>query len=127
MASQWTKIASKNKNLLLRVAKGSFKTAGQGVLKRTPIDTGKFKEHWVTAIGKPIISQGTMGAGLLPVANILKLGQAIFFTNSLPYNFRLEFGWSNQAPFGMVRITIADWQGIVDREVMKFRNIKVAA
>jgi len=119
MASQWQRLIKKPKQRLAKLPINTFKTVGKEVLKRSPVDTGKFKESWVAAIGAPIQSQGTTGAGLLPVANILKLGQSIFWTTSLPYNFRLEFGWSNQAPFGMVRITVANWQMIVDREVIK--------
>lgn len=35
-------------------------------------------------------------------------------SNSQPYAERVEFGWSTQAPEGMVRITVKEWGGIVD-------------
>ena len=90
------------------------------IIRLSPVDTGRFKENWLTAIGEANTSIDLpSGAGLTPIVKLLRLGDTIFFTNSLPYAFRLEFGWSNQAPRGMVRITVADWQGIVDREVQK--------
>lgn len=38
-----------------------------------------------------------------------KVGQTIYMTNSLPYSKRLEYGWSQQAPAGMVRLTVQDY------------------
>lgn len=120
MASQWTRIADSQKSKLLRVAKNSFSFAGKKIIRLSPVDTGRFKENWLTAIGQANTSIDLpSGFGLTPTVKLLRPGDTIFFTNSLPYAFRLEFGWSGQAPLGMVRITIVDWQGIVDREVKK--------
>jgi hypothetical protein len=120
MASQWTRIADSQKRKLLRVAKNSFSFAGKKIIRLSPVDTGRFKENWLTAIGEANTSIDLpSGFGLTSTVKLLRLGDTIFFTNSLPYAFRLEFGWSGQAPMGMVRITLADWQGIVDREVKK--------
>jgi len=120
VASQWTRIADSQKSKLLRVAKNSFSFAGKKIIRLSPVDTGRFKENWLTAIGQANTSIDLpSGFGLTPTVKLLRPGDTIFFTNSLPYAFRLEFGWSGQAPLGMVRITIVDWQGIVDREVKK--------
>lgn len=48
-------------------------------------------------------------------------GNTHFLSNNLPYAQRLEDGWSNQAPQGMIQLTVIKWQSIVDRSV---RNIK---
>lgn len=41
--------------------------------------------------------------------------QDIYIMNSLPYVRRIEYdGWSSQAPAGMVRITVAEFQTFVD-------------
>ena len=48
-------------------------------------------------------------------------GNSHFLANNLPYAQRLEEGWSNQAPQGMVQLTVIKWQSIVDRSV---QNIK---
>jgi hypothetical protein len=42
-----------------------------------------------------------------------KAGDTAYITNSLPYAIPLEFGHSQQAPGGMVRITVARFQQIV--------------
>lgn len=49
-------------------------------------------------------------------------GKVHFIQNSVPYIERLEDGWSRQAPNGMVSVTQAELQNIVDtaaREVNK--------
>lgn len=43
-----------------------------------------------------------------------KAGDRIYFVNYAPYIRRLEFGWSQQAPEGMVRVTILNAQAIAD-------------
>jgi hypothetical protein len=47
-------------------------------------------------------------------ANELTIGESIFFTNSLDYAKKLEFGGSRQAPTGMVRITVAQLPIIIN-------------
>lgn len=44
-------------------------------------------------------------------------GQSIFLTNSLPYALRLEYGWSSQAPVGMVRTTVTEYEQYLRRAV----------
>jgi hypothetical protein len=47
-----------------------------------------------------------------------ELGGVIYFTNSLPYAVRLENGWSQQAPAGMVKLAMASVPRAT-REAMK--------
>ncbi len=42
-----------------------------------------------------------------------QLGLVLYIVNNTPYAERLEYGWSKQAPNGMVRLTVAEFQGIV--------------
>lgn len=41
--------------------------------------------------------------------------------NPQPYAQRVETGWSTQAPQGMMRITIAEYVGILDKNAAKYR------
>lgn len=41
----------------------------------------------------------------------------VYIFSRLPYIERLEYGWSGQAPAGMVRITVVEWQDYVNRAV----------
>lgn len=92
------------------------------LVSKSPVDTGRFKANWV--IGNSFINTGIservsalpLGASDNYNANLIDRidikGQTIYLTNSLPYAQRLEYGWSKQAPGGMVRITLAEMQGI---------------
>lgn len=108
----------------------------QQVVLRTPVDTGRARANWNCAIGSapmapdPSVPVGaSQGASGTPnpenvgpatehaLAKInetiagLSLGQIVWLTNALPYILRLEYeAWSAQAPAGMVRITINEWQ-----------------
>ena len=48
-------------------------------------------------------------------------GNVHFIANNLPYAQRLEDGWSNQAPAGMVSLTVIKWQSIVNESVSGIR------
>lgn len=41
--------------------------------------------------------------------------------NNQPYAQRVETGWSTQAPQGMMRITIAEYTGIVSKQTARYR------
>ena len=44
----------------------------------------------------------------------LKAGGTFYISNNLPYIEALEYGHSTQAPSGMARITVANFQAMVD-------------
>lgn len=84
---------------------------------------GHFRANWQ-------YSEGAFPNGVLPVidksGNVslqrIRLGLAAvkkaygtihFIGNNLPYGPRLENGWSKQAPYGMVALTVKEFQGIV--------------
>ena len=78
---------------------------------------GRFKNNWQAGIGS--INTGTSrppdktGAGSMAAfsASIRawEPGQTIYLTNSLPYAYRLEHGWSKQTPNGMVRLSVQNF------------------
>jgi len=93
------------------------------VIKDTPVDTGRAKGNWQTALGAPAsgeIDRLGDGAALAEVRSVsAQFGgdKTIFLTNNLPYIRRLEYdGWSDQAPAGMVRKNVARIQSIVAKE-----------
>lgn len=122
MASLWKKIAKMQKEKLLRVVRGSTKQLARNIIGRTPIDTRDFIENWNTSINMPDRTIGRTNLGVNPIVNSIKLGQSLYFVNPRPYNIALEYGSSwRQAPQGMVRVSVADWQGIVLRETKKIK------
>jgi hypothetical protein len=86
------------------------------VILKTPVDTGRARGNWFVAIGAPSAAvngkpdktgQGALNAGSAVITGLTE-AQAIYLTNNLPYIGRLEAGSSQQAPAGMVAITIAE-------------------
>lgn len=93
------------------------------VIQKSPVKDGRFKSSWVVAINSiPSSDPGTIDKSGAPsfmrvdaaVLN-LKAGNMIAMTSSLSYSRRLEYGWSGQAPSGVVRITVAEFAGIVNQ------------
>ena len=90
------------------------------VIMATPVDKGRLRGNWQTTINSPAGAATTRddpsGAAALAeaMANLGSLADVVWFTNNLPYAERIEYeGWSRQAPEGMVRRHIAQWQRIV--------------
>lgn len=87
------------------------------IVLKTPVKSGMAQANWQIGIEKPApgviqfggnpsqASSAAITAGLKQVANI-KFGQTIYISNNLPYILRLENGWSNQAPAGMVQLSL---------------------
>ena len=71
---------------------------------RTPVDSGDARRNWK---GEGLYSE------TYTYFNDLK---------TIPYIRRLEYGWSPQAPNGMVRISAAEWPEIVKSMVDKYAS-----
>jgi len=92
--------------------------AGQGYVG------GRFRSNWQLTTGAPaageiedIESAGETLERLLLAAGDLSAGEVAYIVNNLPYAIPLEYGHSSQAPGGMVRITVADFQRIVEEAI----------
>jgi hypothetical protein len=82
---------------------------------------GHFRGNWQFAIGSPPEGElatidpsgaettATLGAAVADV----KMGDTGYIANNLPYANALEYGWSTQAPAGMVRITLGRFDAFV--------------
>lgn len=94
---------------------------GQGVLAAGKGYTGgRFRGNW--QIGFDAAPEGetdridksgaeTLAAGSAVLAQFRAANNSsIYFVNNVPYAVRLEFGYSTQAPRGMVRITAQEFQ-----------------
>lgn len=87
------------------------------VVLRSPVKTGHFRSSWQIGIEQ----EPTGNASGDPMSDAkaklstwkLRGQKTIFVTNNLPYAWRLEFGWSKQAPSGMARITVAEGYAIM--------------
>ena len=82
---------------------------------------GRLRGNWRTSVRDPdliaiarIDKNGTETAKEMTAAVRSAVGDdTIFMTNNLPYAQAVEFGWSQQAPTGMVRVAILGFQNAV--------------
>lgn len=80
-------------------------------VERSPIDSGAYRASWFISEGSPeykwVGRQPRSGSVLPPPSRPQKLStlfyRTFFVTNGAPYALRLEHGWSEQAPMGVVR------------------------
>lgn len=95
--------------LLLLVAETDY-----WLKERSPVLTGRFRASWTIALGQvdptvaPPVPKGGLATVAAPQIPAVAFGDVVYLANSLPYARRLEYGWSQQAPAGMVRITAAE-------------------
>lgn len=125
--TRWVEKAKGNVDKVLRE---TVVLASQQIVQRSPVDTGRFRANWQFSVGAPDMttSERVDPSGSLTIARILgqvagiKAGPTVYLTNSLPYAYRLEYeGWSDQAPNGMVRVTLAGLQAAVNDYVSRLK------
>lgn len=94
-----------------------------------PVDTGRFKGNFVVGVGalntKADYPPDKGGAAAIGRASTAlqgwKAGQTIWLTNSMPYARKLEYGWSQQAPGGMVRLTVQAYGKALKKAVAELK------
>lgn len=113
------------------------------VIMRTPVLTGRARANWVVGLNSvasapfsrldtdpgPVTSNGSGNSKsksrmLMKVktANVANT-KSYILTNNAVYAIRLEYGWSRkQAPAGMVRITIREFNRIAQRIAAEVKN-----
>jgi len=121
------KFRSKTKERTEKVFRGTALSLLGKVILRTPVDTGRLRGNWQVNIGKaptgttedtdqnggPTINKGGF------VIDGLQIGKSLFIVNNLEYAEDIENGGSNQAPAGMLKVTVAEYQDIVRQQTRK--------
>lgn len=92
---------------------------------------GRFRANWQYGDGS--IPSGTIAAvdpsGAATINNLSvgipseAAGKVHYLINRLPYGPRLENGWSRQAPYGMVHLTVIEFQAIVNAATASIKEI----
>lgn len=98
---------------------------GTTLIRLSPVDTGRFRGNWQFTIDSPASAsldnydkEGHQTiAELVGGVQSLTYGQTAYLVNNLIYAIPLEYGHSQQAPAGMVRITKENFQAIVEQVV----------
>lgn len=114
----------KSKEITNKVIRKVAFDMSNGIIQKTPVKTGRARMNWALGIGTPNTqTTDSVDPGGSAAANLILSGLAdydyesgnpIFITNSLPYIVPLENGHSTQAPNGMVKITVAEFQNYVE-------------
>lgn len=106
----------------------------QELIKLSPVDTGRFRSNWQITANEPantsLLSTDRVGTltqarNKLEIRNIMLGGGAvrsIYFSNMLIYANALEYGYSKQAPQGVVGITAARLSFIMNDAIRAIRK-----
>ncbi len=119
MADQWDGVDEWGDGVFLKQLQGATVGVSTQVAFRTPVKDGYLKASWNWGVGAPDPTLQEAGrdaiAYLRGQMKTFELGDIGYFTNPQPYAWPMELGGSAQAPSGMVRVSIANWQEINDK------------
>lgn len=124
--SKFVEKAKKNPEKVMRQVSIKLFSA---IIKASPVDTGRFRMNWMASGGTPAsgTTDATDKSGNTATGNatsfVLKASDWREFTlaNNLLYAQRLEYGWSQQAPQGMVRTNVSRFQQLINEEANKVK------
>lgn len=100
------------------------------IIKSSPVDTGRFRMNWQTSGATPKIgtvagfdkSGSTAISSAQTFISNTQVWQEFTLTNNLPYAQRLEYGYSKQAPTGMVRTNVYRFNVLLAEEIARIKK-----
>ena len=128
--SDWKKIEAKIDRTLDQGIRATLFEVSVAIIKETPADLGTARGNWQASIGRGatgVVSVDSVRSGeAKAIADVdqtvrVAVGDLYYLTNNLPYIERLEFGYSKQAPSGMVRKNMQNFNRLF------VKNIKAAS
>ncbi len=130
VAAQIRATAKKVQRNIDKATKATLMRVTSQAITATPVLNGTAKGNWLAAYGTPKTQydldirdkSGAMAKGAVD-AEIAILGgnnTVFYFTNSLPYIRRLEYGHSEQAPSGMLRNAVDQFHKINAEELKRY-------
>ena len=114
-----------------KVVRGTLLKLAERIIKRSPVANpstwkkprkgyvgGRFRNNWQASVNtinfaaneSPDRSGAASTTKAKRVTDSLEIGATFYLSNNLPYAQRLEYGWSDQAPSGMIRLSVAELQ-----------------
>jgi len=128
--SDWKKIEQKIDRTLNQGIRATLFEVSTAIIKDTPADTGRARGNWQASVGRGATGEVSVGNARSGEAKAIAdvdqtvrvaVGDLYYLTNNLPYIERLEYGWSKQAPGGMVRKNLQNFNRLL------VKNIKAAS
>jgi hypothetical protein len=86
------------------------------IIQMTPVDTGRARGNWQCTIGAPFTGEDDTG-DVLKMQSVIprRAGSVVYLTNNVLYIRALEYDFhSRQAPAGMVRVSVALFEGVLN-------------
>lgn len=120
------KLAKKMKQRPRDVVALAFVELSTSIILRTPVDTGRARGNWIPTANTPGIGYDNetldkTGQKAIDAATAIAQmtnSEKFILTNNLPYIGVLEYqGWSKQAPAGMVRISVIEFQDAINKAI----------
>lgn len=127
-AGDLEKWAKKLNRRLDQVVTSAVFQISESIIKRTPVDTGRLRGNWQPTIGSPassVLSRTSDPTSKIRTVSQEAPGNIYWLVNNLPYAPVAEYGlwgtgpgatdkttrdgFSIQAPYGMVRITVSEF------------------
>lgn len=85
-----------------------------GAVNRSPVYSGSYRASWRIGFGAPDESTTTGGSPLAPLPRPpfywpkgYVMGDTVYISNNQPYAMRIERGWSDFAPHGVLAVAVA--------------------
>lgn len=111
------------KGFAVKKIRGTLFALCSRIIKESPVDTGRFRGNWQASLGTPLrntlnTTDPSGASAINKMGNVvqsLDVGETFYMTNNLPYAQRLEFGWSKQAPTGMLRVNVERVRAALER------------
>jgi len=128
--SDWKKIEQKIDRTLNQGIRATLFEVSTAIIKDTPADTGRARGNWQASVGRGATGDVSVDSARSGEAKAIAdvdqtvrvaVGDLYYLTNNLPYIERLEYGWSQQAPGGMVRKNMQNFNRLL------VKNIKAAS
>ncbi len=124
--SDWKKVSQKLDRVLSEGIRATLFEVGTAIIKETPFKTGRARGNWQASVNSASgseLSRTSEGAAITQLSQEASaaIGNTFFFTNNVPYIRRLEYGYSDQAPQGMVRRNLQSFNRLLAK------NLKAAA
>lgn len=123
-------LAKKYKDDLESIAVISSGALATSVIDATPRDQGDLENSWTSGINEVktrnvFVSKGDSSRNDHTIVDNLKLGDTYYFANGQPYAYRIEYeGYSWRRPQGMLGVSVAKWDSIVDNAIREAKNGK---
>lgn len=117
----WSRKAQRN---LRYVVKGSTYEFFCRLVDRTPVDTGRARGNWEITVTSGYKGESTNydpnrfdktgDATKARAWAVLEeaVGKRAYIVNNTPYFQYLDKGWSQQAPHGIIQVTVSEFGGI---------------